>query len=178
MPERDVRGACCGLGCASSVVAGGEVVGAAIACVGEGGGCGAGGGREEEVGCACAGAGAGGGYLGAFLAELVPEAAGRHCRVAVGVFVDLGWRARGGAEEGFGVVHGGVLGQGGALDGAVEGPCYEAAPEEDAHGHEAEDGSDDDEDRAVGEVALLHEGGLLGVGHDGCDDCSYARQCW
>lgn len=81
-------------------------------------------------------------------------------------------------EEGLGVVHCGVLGEGGAFDGAVEGPGDQATPEEDARGHEAEDGSDDNEDCAIGHGTLLHEGGLLGVGYDGSDDCSYTRQCW
>jgi hypothetical protein len=79
---------------------------------------------------------------------------------------------------GFGVGHCGVLGEGCAFDGAVEGPSYEATPEQDAHGHETEDGSDNDENCAIGEAALLHEGGLGGVWYNGSDDYAYARQCW
>jgi len=124
------------LGCTRGVVAGGQIVGAAVSG-GEASCCCSCCGREEEVACAGSGADAccGGVFVG-FPAALVAHGAHGHGGFAVGVFVELGlWGA--GSEEGLGVAHCSVLGECCALDGAVEGPGDETPPEENAHGHEA-----------------------------------------
>ncbi len=124
------------LGCSCGVVAGGQVVGAAVSG-GEAGRCCSCCGREEEVTCTGSSADACcGGVLVGFPAALVAHAANGHGGFAVRVFVELSlWGT--GLEKGLGVAHCGMLGEGCALDGAVEGPGDETPPEEDAHGHEA-----------------------------------------
>lgn len=80
----------------------------------------------------------------------------------------------GSLEKGFGVGH--VLLESGAFDGPVEGPGDKTAPEQDGHGHKAEDGTNDDEDGAFGEGGGLHVGSVLGWRNGGGDNFICARE--
>lgn len=148
-------------------------------------GAGAGGGTEEEV------AVAGGGRVGAGgqMVVMVVVVAARVVAVAAAGEAGLGFagagglvggvepvEGEGGGTERAGAVHGfrffaglGVAGElpaGGTADATVEAPGDDATPGKDGQAHEAQEGTHDDEDGALGEVGLLHERGLGRVGHD------------
>lgn len=55
-----------------------------------------------------------------------------------------------------------MLGQGGTLDGPVQEAGDDGAPEEDGEGKGAQDGAYCDEDGAVGEGRVVHEGRIAG----------------
>lgn len=78
----------------------------------------------------------------------------RHGRVGADDIVHAALLARD-SRHGFDV--GQVLGHGGALDGAMEGPCDQASPGKHGGTEEGEDSADADEDGSIGEVGLLHK---------------------
>lgn len=81
----------------------------------------------------------------------------RHGRPLIGVLVK-GRRRR--WKSGLAVGRG--LSQGSALNGSVEEKADDAAPEENGESKGTQDGSDGNEDGAVGQAGLLHKGGILG----------------
>lgn len=105
------------------------------------------------------------------LVRLLLGATGEQCgcgavhgrRVSLDEAVDM---ARGSGEGGS-LVGGSMLGLRGALDGAMEEASDDAAPNNDCKAECCQNGANSDEDGAVGEGRVVHEGRMLRVGDGG-----------